>query len=86
MGVHLRDEYDDPLERLMDYLELVRDFDRDKLFVLVGLRGFFADAAVESFLKTALDHGVRLLLLDCVDREKIQHENRLTVDKDLCEF
>ena len=38
IGISLRDEYDDPLERLLDFMELVREFDRDKLFVLVGLR------------------------------------------------
>lgn len=70
MGVHLRDEYDDPLERILDYMELVCEFDRDKLFVLVGMRSLFANNEIELFLKTALSHGFRVLLLDGVDREK----------------
>ena len=72
MGIHIREEYEDPLERLLDYMELVREFDRDKLFVLVGLRSFFSDAALEAFGKTALDHGFRMLWLDCVDRKNCQ--------------
>ena len=86
VGITLRDEYDDPLERLLDFMELVREFDRDKLFVLVGLRSFFSDRQLEAFLKTVLDYGYRVLLLDSVAREKLSLEKRLTIDIDLCEF
>lgn len=85
-GIHLRDEYNDPLERLLDYMELVREFERDKLFVLVGMRSFFADREMELFFRTVLAHGYRVLLLDSIDRERSQYEKRLTIDKDLCEF
>ena len=86
IGISLRDDYADPLERLIDFMELVREFDRDKLFVLVGLRSFFSDVQVEVFLKTVLDHGYRVLLMDCISREKLSCEKRLTIDNDLCEF
>lgn len=86
MGISLRDDYEDPLERLADFMELVREFDRDKLFVLTGLRSFFGDSAVAAFLKTVSDHGFHVLLLDCVSREKLPLENRVTIDIDLCEF
>lgn len=86
MGVTVRDEYEDPLERLIDYMELVREFERDKLFVYVNLRSFFSDAEIEGFLRTALDHGYRVLLVDAQSHEKLPLENRITVDNDLCEF
>lgn len=86
IGISLRDDYEDPLERLIDFMELVREFDREKLFVLVGLRSFFSDKQVEVFLKTVVDHGYRVLLLDSIGREKLPHEKRLTIDIDLCEF
>ncbi|MDO4732809.1 MAG: type II-A CRISPR-associated protein Csn2 [Bacillota bacterium] len=86
IGICLRDDYDDPLERLLDFMELVREFDRDKLFVIQGMRSFFSDGKVELFLKTALAHGYRILLLDCIARDKLPHEKRLTIDNDLCEF
>lgn len=86
MGVTVRDEYEDPLERLIDYMELVREFERDKLFVYVNLRSFFSDAQIERFLYTALDHGYHILLIDAQSHEKLQLENRITVDNDLCEF
>ena len=86
MGIALRDEYEDPLERLVDYMELIRELDRDKLFVLVNLRSFFDDPAVERFLQTTSEHGYRVLLLDSVGRKKLSIERRLTIDIDLCEF
>lgn len=86
MGVHIRDDYEDPLERLLDYMELIREFDRDKLFIMVNMRSFFSDEAIAKFAKTVMDHGYQVLLLDSVDREKFPQENRLTIDKDLCEF
>lgn len=86
MAVHIRDAYEDPLERLLDYMELVREFDRDKLFILLHLRSYFAEEQIEMFLKTVSDHGYRVLLVDSQDYEKLPEENRITIDKDLCEF
>lgn len=86
IGVSVRDEYEDPLERLIDYMELVREFERDKLFVYVNLRSFFSDEEVDGFLRTALDHGYRILLVEAQSHEKLPLESRITVDKDLCEF
>lgn len=86
VGVSLRDDYEDPLERLADYMELIREFDREKLFVLVNLRSFFDDDHVEKFLETVSAHGYRLLLLDGIERKKLPQERRITIDNDLCEF
>lgn len=86
VGISLRDDYEDPLERLTDYMELIREFDREKLFVLVNLRSFFDDDHVEKFLETVSAHGYRVLLLDGTERKKLPQERRITIDNDLCEF
>ena len=67
-------------------MELVREFDRDKLFVLVNLRSFFDDHDVERFLKTIEEHGHRVLLMDGTERKRLPMERRITIDIDLCEF
>ena len=67
-------------------MELVREFDRNKLYVLVGLRSFFRDDHVEQFLKTALGHGYQILMVDCASRKELSCEKRITIDNDLCEF
>ena len=86
VGVFLEDDYEDPLERLTDYMELVREFDRDKLFVLPELRRFFTDEEMSLFLETLVGHSFRVLLIESTSREKLPLENRVTIDTDLCEF
>lgn len=86
MGIRVRDDYEDPLERLLDYMELVREFDKDKLFIIVGLRSFFSSEALARFAETVVGHGYKVLLLDSVEGDKFPLEQRLTIDKDLCEF
>lgn len=36
-GIGIADDYENDLERLLDYMELVRELERDKLFVFVNL-------------------------------------------------
>lgn len=86
VGLSLRDCYEDPLERLADYMELVRELDRDRLFILVNMRSFFEDDRLELFLETVAAHGYRVLLMDGIDRKKLSSERRITIDNDLCEF
>ncbi len=84
-GVTIRDDYEDPLERLFDYMELVREFEKDRIFILLNLRSYYADADVEAFLGALVDHEYQAFLLDNVDRQKLPYEERTTIDDDLCE-
>lgn len=45
------DMIDSDAEKLIDYMELVREFDRDKLFVTVNMRGFFVDSEMAALWK-----------------------------------
>ena len=85
-GITLREDYADPLEQLLDYMELVRCYEREKLFVFVNLRSYFPDEAVSRFLQSALAHGFLLLLVDGQDHPRLPEEQRLVIDKDLCEI
>ena len=60
--------------------------DADGKFVFVNLRSFFADDPIRSFLRTAIDHQLTLLLVDAWDHPKLPEETRLIIDKDLCEI
>lgn len=85
-GIGIADDYENDLERLLDYMELVRELERDKLFVLVNLRSYYSDADLNTFLDTVLQHAFRVLLIDGASRKLLQNEQRITVDADLCEF
>lgn len=85
-GLEISNDYDNDLERLLDYMELTRELDREKLFIIVNLRSYFTDAEVSAFLSTVISHEYQVLLVDSVSREKLPNELRVTVDNDLCEF
>ena len=86
VGITLRDDYPDALERLLDYMELVRRYERNKLFIFVNLRSYFPDDSVQRFLQTAIDHQYTLLLVDAWEHPRLPEERRLIIDKDLCEI
>ena len=44
IGIELHDDYEGEYgaaEKLIDYMELVREFDRDKVFITINMRSFF---------------------------------------------
>ena len=86
IGVELAEEGADPLEKLLDYMGLVREFDREKLFFLVNLRSWYPDETIELFLQSVLGHGYKVLLIDSRDCQRLPSERRVTIDSDLCEF
>ena len=86
IGVELDEDGEEPLERLLDYMELVRDYDREKLYILVNLRSWYPDDKIELFLQSVLGHGHKALLIDNCDYPRLPSEKRVTIDSDLCEF
>ncbi len=85
-GIRIYEEEQTSLLKVLTYMELVREYDRDKLFVFVNLRDFFEDREVLSFLQSVLSHKFRILLLDSHEHEKLSCEKRRILDADLCEI
>lgn len=88
-GIELGDDYPGDAgdaERLIDYMELVREFDRDKLFITVNMRSFFPDEQIEGFMQTVVSHGYKVLMIESQSHPLLAPEQRRTVDGDLCEF
>lgn len=89
VGIELRNDYEGhegEVEKILDYMELVREFDRDKLFVTVNLRSYFNDDVVERFLETVIAHEYKVLMLESQAYPRLSLEKRRTIDADLCEF
>ena len=74
------------LEKIFDYMELVREFDRDKLFIMINMRTFFSDADMEIFAESACLHDFKVLLLESTSFARLKNVKRYTIDGDLCEF
>lgn len=89
MGVELNNNYDGEsgeVERIIDYMEFVREFDRDKVFFIVDMRNHFSDSVVQDFLNTVISHQFKILMIESKTHSVLEKESRLTIDVDLCEF
>lgn len=89
VGIEVRNDYEGDAgeaEKILDYMELVRNFDRNKLFITINMRSFFDDAITELFQKSVLQHEFYVLMMESNSYEKTPYENRITIDNDLCEF
>lgn len=86
VGVELADDQGSGLERLLDYMELSRELEHERLYILVNLRSYYSDAEMEAFFASVLAHELLILPVDSVSRPRLMHERRVTVDEDLCEF
>lgn len=85
-GIRIVSDYDKLTERLYSYMQLVREFQGDKVFAFVNLRSFVKIEELQDFADTVLAHGYRVLLMDNHAYPRLSVEHRLTVDKDLCEL
>lgn len=88
-GIELQNEYEGHIgeaEKLLDYMELVREFERDKLFITVNMRSYFDDNIIRQFQKTAISHEFKMLMIESQAYSLLEYEKRITIDEDLCEF
>lgn len=74
------------LEKIFAYMELVRELDRDKLFIMINMRSYFPDEKMEMFTESASLHDFNVLLLENVSSKKLNYTKRFVIDDDLCEF
>ena len=75
-----------PLEKIFAYMELVRELDRDRLFVMINMRTYFSDGEMETFAESVCLHGFKVLLIESTAQSKLKNTKRYVVDEDLCEF
>lgn len=75
-----------PLEKIFAYMELVRELDRDKLFIMVNMRSYFSDEDMQEFVNSSCLHDFRVLLLSNISEARLNHTKRYIVDVDLCEL
>lgn len=86
IGISVSVETDDLIEILYSYMQLVRQFIGDKLFVFVNLRSFVSQKQFSDFAMTIIGHGYQAIFLENKEYDKIAKESRLIIDQDLCEI
>ncbi len=85
-GITILDDFESIPEKLINYMSLVYEFDREKLFVTVNMRSYFGDTVMKEFVKSVLDHGILLLMVENCDRSPLPYEKRIIIDRDMCEI
>ena len=86
VGIEIVDDYTSLGEKIIDYMELVREFDKEKIFFTVNFRSFVDDEETEEFMKTVKIHDFHLVMFENKEYNILEHELRRTIDEDLCEF
>lgn len=86
IGLTFADEYTSLGEKIINYMELVREYDRDKLFVTVNLRSYLDDMETSLFFQTLLQHQFHVVMLENKEYNRFKNEHRYIIDSDLCEI
>lgn len=86
MSPEIEESSKTPMERIFAYMELVRELDRDRLFIMVNMRSYFSDEDMERFVESVNLHDFSVLLLESTSRSNLKNTIKYTIDEDLCEF
>ena len=73
----LRDDYSSVCEKVLDYMELVRTFDREKLFFTVNMRAFIDDDEIGLFMQTVLSHGYHVIMLENCEHARQKQDSEM---------
>ena len=85
-GLEFREDYDSLAEKLVDYMELVTEYERKKLFIFYNLRSLISDRETALFLDTVLRHEYHVLMVESGEHMRLPNEERYIVDESLCEI
>lgn len=83
-GMEIVDDYGSLPEKILDYFELVREFEREKLFFTVNLHAFLTEEEADAFLQSVVMHGFSVVMFENREYPKSKWEKRLILDQDLC--
>lgn len=85
-GMRFEEEYESLGEKLINYFELVYEYDKKKLFILLNLRSFIDDEEAERFFDTIINHRYHVLMVESSEHIHLHNERCYIIDKDLCEI
>lgn len=74
------------LEKIFTYMELVREIDRERLFIMINMRAYFSDEDMAYFIESVCLHDFKVLLIEGTSLSVLKNVKRYTIDCDLCEF
>ena len=82
--VEFADNYDSLAEKILDYMELVREYDSERIFITLNLWSYISDNEMNKFVNDVVVRGYKLLMLENTEYPIIDHEKRYIIDADKC--
>lgn len=73
-------------EKLIEYFKIVREYDKEKCFILVNLRDYISFDEIDEFYKMILYNRFKVLIISGGDHPKSKYEEKIVIDEDLCQF
>ena len=67
-------------------MNLICGLDKNKLFAFVNIRSYFDDNEITRFVQTISAKGMMALIIEGIERNKIEGTKKIVVDSDLCEI
>lgn len=71
-------------EKIINYMDILRDLLNINLFVFVGLRSYLNEEDLQELYKYVVYNKYNILLIESQVIEKVKYEDYLIVDNDLC--
>lgn len=85
-GFHIETEFENDLERILEYMNILHDVLGIGIFIFTGLRAFFSDEELNDLLQTAAPLKHTLVLLESSEKGKgLENTKYILIDKDNCE-
>ena len=84
VGIGFTENYDSLAEKILDYMELVREYDSEKMFITLNLRSYISDDEMNKFVNDVVARGYKLLMVENSEYPIIEHEKRYIIDADKC--
>lgn len=73
-------------ERVLDYMELIEEFDHRRLFFTLNMRSYVADEEMDVFARSVVSHGYPVIAIEAHAYPILSTEKRVVIDSDLCEI
>ena len=73
-------------ERLINYMQAMREYCKKRLFIIIGANAFFDDNARENFFKNIQYEKIDILFIGDKAFEKNEYIKEYIIDRDLCEI
>lgn len=71
-------------EKILEYMLITNDFKGKRVFIIVNLKSYLTDNQIAKFFKSILLKKLQLICIESFEHERMNNEEILIIDKDMC--